>query len=189
MWAEIVAFDLPDPDVTSITESVNERYGDFTTAIGNPAFNLCYGTHSMLGHASTATVFKFTFLGAVCLLAGCHTRDADEGSVRATRAQVLGVYETKFDNGSERLELKDDGTYVQDFTSKSPPLRHIGRWRMENLFLDGSEVVLVNAALSDNDATRPTSFGDVNLYTHERSGKVALARNEVADWYYEQISK
>jgi hypothetical protein len=31
MWAEIVAFDLPDPDVTSITESVNERYRDVTT--------------------------------------------------------------------------------------------------------------------------------------------------------------
>jgi hypothetical protein len=34
MWAEIVAFDLPDPDVTSITESVNERNGDFTPTIG-----------------------------------------------------------------------------------------------------------------------------------------------------------
>jgi len=24
------------------------------------------------------------------------------------------------------------------------------------------------------------------MYAHERSGKVALARNEVADWYYER---
>ena len=144
----------------------------------------------MRGHvAATTTVFKFAVLGAVCLLAGCHTRDADEGSVRVTRDQVIGVYETKFDNGWERLELKDDGTYVQDFTSKSLPFRHTGRWRMENLFLDGSEVVLVNAALSGDDATRPTSFGDLNLYTHVRSGKLALARNETADWYYEPISK
>lgn len=143
----------------------------------------------MRGHGSTATVFKFASLGAVCLLAGCHTRDADEGSVRVTRAQLIGVYETSSTTVSESLELKDDGTYVQDFTSKTPPLRHTGRWRMENLFLDGSEVVLVNAALSDNDAARPRSFGDLNLYTHDRSGKVALARNEVADWYYERISK
>jgi len=144
----------------------------------------------MRGHAAaTATVFKFAVLGAVCLLAGCHTRDADEGSVRVTRDQVIGIYETKFDNGWERLELKDDRTYVQDFTSKSQPFHHAGRWRLENLFLDGSEVVLVNAALSDDDATRQPSFGDLNLYTHDRSGKVALARNEVADWYYERISK
>ena len=33
MWAEIVVFDLPDPEVTSITESVNERYGDVATII------------------------------------------------------------------------------------------------------------------------------------------------------------
>jgi hypothetical protein len=24
------------------------------------------------------------------------------------------------------------------------------------------------------------------MYAHERSGRVALARNEVADWYYER---
>jgi len=138
---------------------------------------------------ASVQLFKFAVLGAVCLLAGCHTRDADQGSVRVTRDQVIADYETKFDNGSERLELKDDGTYVQDFTSKSQPFRHTGRWRLENLFLDGSEVVLVNAGLSDNDATRAPSFGDLNLYTHDRSGKVALARNEVADWYYERISK
>lgn len=143
----------------------------------------------MREHASTATVFNFALLGAVCLLAGCHTRDADEGSVRVTRVKLIGVYQTKFEKGSERLELKDDGTYVQEFTAKSPPFRHTGRWRVENLFLDGSEVVLVNAALSGNDATRATSFGDLNLYTHDRSGKLALARNEAADWYYEPISK
>ena len=33
MWAEIVAFDLPDPDVTSITKSVNERHGDISSTI------------------------------------------------------------------------------------------------------------------------------------------------------------
>jgi hypothetical protein len=33
MWAETVAFDPPDPGVTSITESVNERYGDVLPVI------------------------------------------------------------------------------------------------------------------------------------------------------------
>jgi hypothetical protein len=134
-------------------------------------------------------VVKASLLAAVCLLLGCHTRDADEGSVRVTRAQVIGVYETKFDNGSERLELKEDETYVQDFSSKSRPFHHTGQWRIENLFLDGSEVVLSNAALSEDDGTHPLAFGELRLYTHDRSGNVALARNEVADWYYERISK
>jgi hypothetical protein len=143
----------------------------------------------MRDRAFAAMVVKASLLAAVCLLLGCHTRDADEGSVRVTRAQVIGVYETKFDNGSERLELKEDETYVQDFSSKSRPFHHTGQWRIENLFLDGSEVVLSNAALSEDDGTHPLAFGELRLYTHDRSGNVALARNEVADWYYERISK
>jgi hypothetical protein len=121
-----------------------------------------------------------------CNLFGCHTRDADEGSIRVKRAQVIGVYETNFDNGWERLELKGDGTYVQDFTSKSRPFHHTGQWHVENDFLDGSEVVLANAAMSEDDEARPLAFGELGLYTHDRTGKVALARNEVADWYYER---
>jgi hypothetical protein len=27
----------------------------------------------------------------------------------------------------------------------------------------------------------------MSLFTHDHSGKVALARNEVADWYYEPV--
>jgi len=30
-------------------------------------------------------------------------------------------------------------------------------------------------------------FGDLEMYAHKRSGRVALARNEVADWYYERL--
>jgi hypothetical protein len=131
-------------------------------------------------------VVKAGLLAAVCSLVGCHAREADEGSVRVTRAQVIGVYETKLDNGSERLELKEDETYVQDFSSKSRPFHHTGQWRIENLFLDGSEVVLSNAALSENGETRPLTFSELRLHTHDRSNKVALARNEVADWYYER---
>jgi hypothetical protein len=29
-------------------------------------------------------------------------------------------------------------------------------------------------------------FGGLAMKVHERSGKVAFARNEVADWYYER---
>jgi hypothetical protein len=126
-------------------------------------------------------------VGATCILAGCHTRDADEGSVRAKTDEVIGVYETNFRNGSEQLTLEADGTYVQDFTSKSRPFHHEGRWHIENEFLDGSKVVLGDAAVTEEDEARPLGFGELNLYTHERSGKIALARNEISDWYYERM--
>ena len=135
---------------------------------------------------SVAMTLQAVLLGATCILVGCHTRDGDEGSIRVKPAQVIGRYEAEFHNGSEQLELKPDGTYIQDFTSNSRPFHHTGRWHVENLFLDGSEVMLVDAAVSEEDEPRPLAFGDLPLYTHERSGKVALARNEVADWYYER---
>ena len=112
----------------------------------------------MRDRAFAGMFVKAALLATGCLLSGCHTRDADEGSVRVTRAQVIGVYETKSVNGSERLELKGDGTYVQDFSSKSRPFHHTGQWRIENLFLDGSEVVLSNAALLEDDGMRPLSL-------------------------------
>jgi hypothetical protein len=51
-------------------------------------------------------------------------------------------------------------------------------------------VLLVNAAILD-PATPPDKhthlgFGDLPMYAHKRSGKVALARKEVAEWYYER---
>jgi hypothetical protein len=134
---------------------------------------------------SAAVILQAVLLGLTCITAGCHTRDADEGSIRVKPAQVIGIYEAKFDNGSERLELKGDGTYSQDFTSKSRRFHHTGTWRIENVFLDGSEVILTNAAVSEDDEARPLAFAERYLYTHDRSGKVALALNEVADWYYE----
>lgn len=113
-------------------------------------------------------------------------RDGDEGSIRVKPSQVVGVYVAKFDNGgSERLELIEGGTYLQDFTSGSRSFHHSGRWHIENGFLDGSEVVLANAFVSEEDNARPLGFGELNLFTHNHSGKVALARNEVAGWYYE----
>jgi hypothetical protein len=135
---------------------------------------------------SIALPLQAVLLGVTCIFIGCHTRDADEGSIRVKPAQVIGVYEAKFDNGSERLELKEDGTCVQDFNSQSRPFRRTGRWHIENVFLDGSKVVLVDIAVSEEDEARPLAFGELDLYTHDRLGKVALARNEIADWYYER---
>ena len=70
------------------------------------------------------------------------------------------------------------------------PVHRTGQWRIENHLFDGGEVVLIGVAIESLatplDENPQLRFGDLSMYAHERSGKVALARNEVADWYYER---
>ena len=131
----------------------------------------------------------------VCIVA-CHTSDADETSVRVKREQVLGPYVLEIsDDCLERLELKPDGTFVQEFNLKSQSFRNQGHWRLENEFMHGSLVVLDNAVLPDLRVVGnimvaecdPQSIGSINLYTHERQGKITLAQNEIMDWYYNRV--
>ena len=124
-------------------------------------------------------------LGSV--LAACSGGSEEVGRIRVTPSEVAGIYKL----GSERLELKPDGTYIQDAISEPPQLHHTGKRRIVNHFLDGSEVLLINAAIipaaTPEDKDSRLVFGDLPMYTHNRSGKVALARNEVAEWYYERL--
>ena len=119
-------------------------------------------------------------------LTACSGGSEEVGRIRATAAQVAGIYTS----GPERLALQLDGTYVQDIVSNSQRLHHTGAWRIVNHFLDGSQVLLVNAAIASiatpGGKDTPIVFGDLPMYAHKRSGKVALARNEAADWYYER---
>lgn len=125
-------------------------------------------------------------LGSV--LIACSGGSEEVGRIRITPAQVAGVFQL----GSERLELKTDGTYVQDTISESQSLHHTGQWHIVSHFLDGSEVFLINAAITPartppEDKKPHLAFGDLRMYVHNRSGKVALARNEVAEWYYDRL--
>jgi len=126
-------------------------------------------------------------LAMICALVACSAGSEDVGRIRVTPAQVAGIYKL----GSERLELKPDGTYIQDAISEPQPLHHTGQWHIVNHFLDGSEVLLINAAIippaTPEDKDSHLAFGDLPMYTHNRSGTVALARNEVAEWYYERL--
>lgn len=126
-------------------------------------------------------------LGMIFALAACSAGSEEVGRIRVTPAQVAGIYKL----GSERLELRPDGTYVQDTISEPRPLHHTGQWRIVNHFLDGSEVVLINAAITPpatpEDKDPYLAFGDLPMYAHNHFGKVALARNEVAEWYYERL--
>jgi hypothetical protein len=118
----------------------------------------------------------------VCTLVACSGGSEEEGRIRVTPAQVAGIYELS----SERLELKPDGTYVQDIVLESRPLHHTGQWRILNHFFDGSQVLLINAAVTPpvtpEEKDPHLAFGDLPMYVHKHSGKVALARNEAAEW-------
>jgi len=123
--------------------------------------------------------------GIFFALTGC---EDEPGRVRVKPDQVVGVYETTFDKGRERLELKSDGTYVQEFHSPQRAIQHTGRWEIENHFLGGSDVNLIDAVVSENDAEgAPQRIGFRTLNVHKRSGKLALALNEVADWYFDRV--
>jgi hypothetical protein len=120
-------------------------------------------------------------------LAACSGGSEEEGRIHVIPSEVVGVYHS----GNERLELQPNGTYVQDVASASPPIHRLGHWQIANHFLDGSEVLLINAVVSEPpippiDPSPHLVFGDLPMYVHRRSGQVALARNEVADWYYER---
>lgn len=121
------------------------------------------------------------------LLVACSGGSEEVGRIRVTPAQVAGFYQL----GSERLELKADGSYVQDAIFESQSFHHTGQWHIENHFLDSSEVLLINAAITPartpDDRNPHLAFGDLQMYVHNRSGKVALARNEVAEWYYDRL--
>ena len=136
--------------------------------------------------AASLVALESVLLGTTCTLIACGGGSEEQGRIHVSPAEVVGVYKS----GSERLELQPNGTYVQDIVSNSEPIRHTGQWRILNHFLDGSEVLLTNAAVisptTPDDKNPHQGFGDLPMYAHKRSGKVALARNEVADWYYER---
>jgi hypothetical protein len=138
-----------------------------------------------LGYLNTVGVLLM-----ICALVACSGGSEELGRIHVTAAQVTGLYELKLDNGIERLELKPDGTYIQDTVSKSRPLHHKGQWRIINQFFDGSQVLLINAAITPpatpEEKDPQLTFGDLPMYAHHHSGQVALARNEVAEWYYER---
>jgi hypothetical protein len=112
----------------------------------------------------------------------------EQARVRVTQNEVVGAYEAQFDDGREILELKNDQTYVQDFRGQRKTIHHVGSWKIEDHFLSGSNVILVSCVVSDRDkGTTPERLGDRTLNAHRRSGQIALALNEAADWYFVRV--
>lgn len=118
------------------------------------------------------------------LAIGC----SDSGASRASVADLVGTYETEFRYGSERITLSPDMTFVQLFTSPHRQITTKGSWKKSNEFLGPTEVLLIGNYASENEP--PDShpmYGQRTLIVHRERGKLKLALNEAADWYYDRV--
>lgn len=124
--------------------------------------------------------------GLLLAMIGC---GEEPGRVRVNQAEVIGEYEAGFQQGREKLELREDHTYIQELVSEKQSIHQTGSWRIENHLFGGSNIILVGAVVSEDDSTSSARrIGDRTLNAHKRSGKLALAINEAADWYFVRIN-
>src|SRR5260221_14519213 len=78
---------------------------------------------------------------------GCSQR------VRASDGGLAGTYVTSTNTGKEELTLHSDGTYVQAFSSPRKQFTNRGTWKSSYLFLDGTQLELRRANLSEDEAS------------------------------------
>jgi hypothetical protein len=111
----------------------------------------------------------------------------EAGRVRVSDQQLPGTYTATFDTGKEQLVLLPDRTYTQVFSSPARQFANQGTWESRNEFLGGTIVELRGANLSEAEPPgAPFRYGFVNLHVHKEAGKLKLALNEAADFYYER---
>jgi hypothetical protein len=136
-------------------------------------------------------LLRLSLLATALLLTSCSGGSEERGRIKITKSQVVGVYGLKTDVGIERLELKPDGSYLQNIEFHSQAVQHTGRWHIDNHLFAGTEIVLEDAALIPQripgDDPSTLRFGHLPMHVHDCSGKIGLARNEVAEWYYLRI--
>ncbi len=117
-------------------------------------------------------------------LLGC----GEKGAVRVSDRELYGTYAGNFEAGKEQLILRSDKTYTQIFESPKKQFTHQGKWRSSNAFLGGTEVELIGANRTEDDTPGSrVPECDRNLQAHREKGKLKLALNETADWYYDRV--
>jgi hypothetical protein len=130
-------------------------------------------------------------------LAGC----GEPGRARVSNRELVGEYVMEFgpnfvttgqqvaaDRAKEQLTLNEDKTYTQTFSSATRNFTNHGTWKTSNEFLGGTEIELSGAILTENDPfDSQLRHGFLNLQVHREKGKLRLARNEVADSYFDRI--
>ncbi len=112
-------------------------------------------------------------------LPGC----GEKGHVRVSDKELPGTYVASFETGKEQLILRSDKTYEQIFSSPSRKFTNRGTWEAKYVLLEGTDIGLIHANCSED---RPLFSPDCyrNLNVHREGGKLKLALNESADWYY-----
>jgi hypothetical protein len=114
-------------------------------------------------------------------LPGC----GEKGRVRVSDKELPGTYVASFETGKERLILRSDKTYEQIFSSPTKKFTDRGTWETKYVLLEGTDVELIHANCSE-DRPLPTPDCSRNLNVHREGGKLRLALNEAADWYYQR---
>jgi hypothetical protein len=125
-------------------------------------------------------------LGRVSLLVALALQGCgEEGHVRISEKEVPGTYVASFETGKEQLILRSDKTYEQIFSSPTKKFTNHGKWEAKYVLLEGTDIGLIHANCSED---RPPAGPDCyrNLNVHREGGKLKLALNEVADFYYER---
>lgn len=120
-------------------------------------------------------------LFALVALLGC----GEKGRVRVSDKELPGTYVTSFETGKEQLILHSDKTYEQIFSSPTKKFTNRATWETKYVLLEGTDVGLIHANCSeDRPAQAPDCYRNLNV--HREGGRLKLALNEAADWYYER---
>jgi len=125
-------------------------------------------------------------LGRVSLLVPLALRGCGEkGHVRISEKEIPGTYVASFETGKEQLILRSDKTYEQIFSSPTKKFTNRGKWEAKYVLLEGTDIGLIHANCSeDHPLPGPDCYRNLNV--HREGGKLKLALNEVADFYYER---
>jgi len=86
------------------------------------------------------------------------------GEARVSDSEVRGAYRA----GDEELSLNSDKTYVQVFVSSTKPFTNRGTWESSNVFLGGTEILLLGAVCSEDEPGLSSRRCSRNLVVHGR---------------------
>ena len=111
----------------------------------------------------------------------------EKGHVRVSDNDLPGTYAADFGKGKEQLILHSDKTYEQVFSSPTRNFANWGKWKTGYVLLEGTDVELMDANCSDQFDPVPVPNCHRNLNVHRERGKLKLAINETADWYFDRV--
>jgi hypothetical protein len=138
--------------------------------------------------AAERTQMRLSFLTSFMIASILLTTLGCSGRVRASDRELIGTYSMSSNLAQEQLILRSDKTYIQTFSSPKKQFTNHGNWKSSPMFLDGTQITLTGANLSENDPPDSAPrHGILFLQVHREKGKLRLARNEADDLYYDRV--